>query len=31
VVLLVGAAWVASYLPARRTSRIDPLVTMKAE
>ena len=31
VVLLAGAAWLASYLPARRTSRIDPIVTMKAE
>lgn len=31
VVLLMGAAWLASYLPARRTSRIDPIVTMRAE
>jgi predicted permease len=31
VALLMGAAWLASYLPARRTSRIDPIVTMRAE
>ena len=31
VALLLGAAWLASYLPARRTSRIDPIGTMRAE
>jgi predicted permease len=31
VALLLVAAWLASYLPARRTSRIDPILTMKAE
>ena len=31
VALLLGAAWLASYVPAKRTSRIDPILTMKAE
>jgi putative ABC transport system permease protein len=32
VVLVLGAvAWLASYLPARRTTRIDPMITMRAE
>jgi putative ABC transport system permease protein len=32
VLALVGAvAWLASYLPARRSTRVDPLLTMKAE
>ena len=31
VALLLGAAWLASYVPAKQTSRIDPILTMKAE
>jgi putative ABC transport system permease protein len=31
VLLLFGAAWVASFVPARRSTRIDPMITMRAE
>jgi putative ABC transport system permease protein len=29
--VLAAVAWMASYIPARRTTRIDPLITMQAE
>jgi putative ABC transport system permease protein len=29
--MLLGAAWLASFVPALRTSRIDPMLTMRAE
>jgi ABC-type antimicrobial peptide transport system permease subunit len=31
VALLIAVAWLASYVPARRGARVDPLVTMRAE
>jgi putative ABC transport system permease protein len=31
VATLVGVAWLASYIPARRVARIDPMITMRAE
>jgi predicted permease len=31
VLLLLGAAWVASFVPARRSTRIDPMITMRVE
>ncbi len=31
VVLLLGAAGVASWFPARRGTRVDPMITMRAE
>jgi ABC-type lipoprotein release transport system permease subunit len=29
--VLLGAAWVASYIPARRAARLDPVIAMRAE
>ena len=29
--VLAGAAWLASYLPARRSTRIDPMQTIRTE
>lgn len=31
ILVLAGAAWLASYVPARRSTRIDPMITMWAE
>ena len=31
VVLLSATAWLATYVPARRAARLDPLVTLRRE
>ena len=31
IALLAAVAWIASYLPARRSTRVDPMITMRAE
>ena len=31
VALMAAAAWIAGWIPARRATRIDPMITMKAE